>query len=479
MKRGVAPNGLLSPGNSQALASATIRTQDFFEHCTEDDDRMKAADRARTEWLERIVDFESAGAWKSWQQPSSRRTLLRDLHLLLHATPPNLLQGFDGFDEADLQRRARDLMCHLGAREVCTAQTSVEEALSRCATVLRALDELLMEGGEHIADEAPDCWLTSDGSHYVIPTPRAVMREGGPRTRQTFGRRGLLHHRIIPTRIGDVDIVVDLHPDVTEAAGDGTRRVIGCAIFASFALTYDRVGENGFIVTSVDCEGGIEAAVDQHCSQARDDGCDVLVWPELTLTPERVDQLRRTLAAGPLRTSLPPIVVAGSWHVGTEGSFHNMAPVLDGRGDDLEPFGKSRRFAFDGLSEAIEPYGRIHILATDRELVAFAICKDFCDKAKTVPVAELDVDLVLVPSMGLPNTMTAHRDAADGVKIDFGARTVVAQQTYPRRGADAEGYILKGLADPREAELKALAGRSGLTTFQCEEKTGRSSASAT
>ncbi|MBD8736210.1 hypothetical protein IFS44_13035 [Sphingomonas sp. CFBP 13706] len=436
---------------------------------------MTAAEKARSEWLATVEAFEAATSWKGWKQRASRRTLLRDLYVLMQTTPGNLLQKFDDFDEAELERRARHIMCHMGAREKCSVATPAEEALMRCGVMLRALDELLLEGDEHIADDAPECWLTSDGEHYVIPTPRPVMREGGPRRRQAFERRGLLRHRVIPRRVDDVDIVVDLHPDVSEPLGADIRRTIGCGIFEGFTLGYDKMGEDRFIVTSVDCDGGMAPALDRHCAQAKEADCDVLIWPELTIPPDRVDQLRRKLSDSPLRTALAPIVVAGSWHVSEDGTYRNMSPVLDGRGGDLEPFGKSRVFVFEGRSEAIEPYGRIHVLVTDQELIAFAICKDFCDKANSIPtpVTKLDVDLVLVPSMGRPNTMTAHRDAADDMKVGFGSRAIVAQQTYPLKGTDAVGYLLRGLAEPRETELKALAGSSGFTTFQCEQKPDR------
>jgi hypothetical protein len=115
------------------------------------------------------------------------------------------------------------------------------------------------------------------------------------------------------TRIGDVNIVVNMHPDVTKPEGEGTRRTIGCAIFGGFTLAYHEVGENGFIVTSVDCAGGMEVAVAGHRAQAREKGCDVLVWPELTMHRTGWTKSGKTLGGSPLRTALPPILVAGSW----------------------------------------------------------------------------------------------------------------------------------------------------------------------
>ncbi|GGF18091.1 hypothetical protein GCM10011611_24920 [Aliidongia dinghuensis] len=131
-------------------------------------------------------------------------------------------------------------------------------------------------------------------------------------------------------------------------------------------------------------------------------------------------------------------------------------------------FGKNRRFSFDGLTEDINVYGKVHIIATDRELIALAICKDFCDKARAVPAISLDVDLVLVLSMGRPNTMTAHRDVADDMKVRFGTRTVIVQQSYPRAPLEPAGYVFKALKDPRSAQLDALAECADFTTFRRE-----------
>lgn len=71
-------------------------------------------------------------------------------------------------------------MCHMGDREKCSIATPAVKALMRCTVMLRAPDELLLEGDEHIANDAPDCRLAADGEHYVVSTPRPVMREGRP-----------------------------------------------------------------------------------------------------------------------------------------------------------------------------------------------------------------------------------------------------------------------------------------------------------
>ena len=428
--------------------------------------RKTAAERASAEWRGCLAEFESDEHWIRWRENISLRTLLHRLHAALQSTPENVLQEFDNFEERALANQARLLMSDLAAGQGFVSAETDGDALFRAAVVLRAVDELLLEGAENIIDEAPEAWLTADGEAYVVPVPRSVMAEGGPRTRQSFSRRGLLHHRVVPTRIGDVDVVIEPHPDLT--AGANRERTFGAALFLGFQLTYQKIGAKHFVVTEVDCADGIQVVVDRHCSSARASNCDTLIWPELTMNPNRVEQVQVQLSNAPLLSALPPIVVVGSWHVPVKKRHQNLAVVLDGRGELLFTFGKSRRFTFNGLSENIDVYGKVHIVATDYELIAFAICKDFCDKARAVPITSLDVDLVLVPSMGQPNTMTAHRDAADDMKVLFGTRSAVVQQSYPVNGKDPPGYVLRVPKEPRAAELSALEERQEFTTFQRE-----------
>lgn len=422
-----------------------------------------AAEEAAAVWLSLIQALAADDLWRRWHDPGVMRTLLVRLHETLRATPDNLLQEFDQRDETALKASARQRLLSVNIEELFGR--TPRQALDLGAAILRALDEALLEGAETLQMEAPECWQTADGRHYVVPIPRAVMREGGPRTLQSFDRRGLLHHRIIPTRIGDVDIILEPHPDVTEGA-QPTDRIFGAALFNGLQLTLENVDAASFLVTAVQCVDGVATVVGRHVDAAQAAKCDTVVWPELTMDPDVVGQLQTRLASDPLTTRAPPVVVAGSWHVAGEARSRNMAPVLTGRGAIMFEFGKNRRFTYQGMTEDIEVYGAIHILVTDRELIAFAICKDFCDKAQAVPVTQLDVDLVLVPSMGESSTMTAHREAADLMKVRFGARTVVVQQRPQTTAAGGPSYVLQALREPRRAELSDLATRLEFTTFQ-------------
>lgn len=430
--------------------------------------RKGAAAEASAEWRNRLSEFEKDNLWRNWPRPAALRGLLRKLHSIIEAAPANLLQQFDALDEAELTEAARGLMGHMCARRRIAAEDDDGEALRCAATMLRSLDEQLWETEDDLPLEAPDCWLTPDGEAYVVRAPRPVIRGGGPATGQSFSRRGLLYHRVIPRRIEDVEIVLAAHPDVTEEPAPACR-TFGAALFEGFRLEHEERPGKKFVVTAADCDGGVDEALGRHCDDARDAGCDTLLWPELTLPPDKVERLAERLSKSPLRTAAPPVVVAGSWHVETDEGRFNLAPVLDGRGTTILSFGKSRRFSFGGLTEDIEVDGSVTILVTDRELIAFAICKDFCDKARSVPVKSLDVDLVLVPSMGRSNTMTAHRDAADDMKVRFGTRSAVVQQTYPRKPPEPAGYVLPAPKEPRAKDVAALEADRDFTTFQPEE----------
>ena len=62
------------------------------------------------------------------------------------------------------------------------------------------------------------------------------------------------------------------------------------------------------------------------------------------------------------------------------------------------------------LAEGIEPSNRILVVVSPTITIAIAICLDFCEVVRERnPYDELDVDLVLVASMGGPTTLEGHK----------------------------------------------------------------------
>lgn len=448
----------------------------------------------RENWVRRLALLDRDPLWASWSEPPTTRILIARLHKALSEAPPNLLQEFDQLDESTLAAEASRKLAFLSARERIPPGCDPAEALRRGACLLRALDEHLFETAEGPVVDPEEEWRCAEIGVYVVPVARNVVQNGGPRTGQTFDRRGLLFHRIIPTHVDEVRIGLTRHPDLSDRSirEPPPPRTFGAAAFMGFSLKYDTLEAKRFVVTAAGCRGGLDKAVSRQVDAARAASCDTVLWPELTMPLDAVSLVCAGLVGDPLRSAHPPFVVAGSWHVARDGSYSNLAPVLDGRGQQILMFGKMRRFTFRGLTEAIEIPSVVEIVVTDRELVAFAICKDFCDKARDGPVTGLDIDLALVPSMGPPNTMTAHRDVADDMKVRFGTRTFVVQQSYPLPGAPkpepeeaakprrkarnsvpaaarAPAYVLPLPKEPRAQELGNLAANREFTTFRAEE----------
>lgn len=441
---------------SQSAASALWRRLGLSQET--------ASKIANRKWRGRLLTFKDALAWSDYPSIQSQRSLLSLLFDMINSAPPNLLQDFKEIPEPALREGAIACVGNLPHASDFSGSSDFCALLTEAAKVLRALDKILLQDAEDIFDEKPDVWKVEDGTVYIVPVARPVMREGGPKTGQSFSRRGLLHHRIIPVRVDDVDVVIEPHPDLAEGES-AIGRTFGAAIFTDFDLSLKDTKPSMFVAQGTVCRDVIGTIIERQCIAARQNKCDTVLWPELSVTTAAAHDIHASLSRDPLTGVLPPLVVAGSWHVEAEGDHRNIAPVLDGRGAQLFCFGKSRKFATGGRTEDIVPYGKVHIVATDRELVAFAICKDFCDKESAVPVLSLDVDLVLVPSMGKSNTMTAHRDAADTMKVRHGARSVVVQQTYPRGEEDPPGYLLPGLSAPREAQPQSLRIDKEFTTF--------------
>lgn len=159
-------------------------------------------------------------------------------------------------------------------------------------------------------------------------------------------------------------------------------------------------------------------------------GAHAIVWPELTIDDDALGTLQDELAAAALREGHgPEVVVAGSWHRQHGDHLRNSAPVLDATGNEHAHHWKSVLFIGAQVrQEMVEPGDEILVLACDRFLASVAICKDYCDLATEAPWPFLDVDLLLVPSMGGRSTMDGHVARAAQDVISHGLRVFVVQQ---------------------------------------------------
>lgn len=190
---------------------------------------------------------------------------------------------------------------------------------------------------------------------------------------------------------------------------------------------------------------------------AADAGCEVIVFPELTVTPVALSALRSRLAQGSPKWRVR-IVVAGSWHL-VEGSdtahFRNRATVLGPHGDvawvqdKLEPF-----FCRHNGKEITEPtIGSRDVFVREGSRlgrVTVSICSDFCNLIG-IPhfLQQVFPSLVCVPTMQVIGSSEV-----------FGAQAIVlAKQTH------ATSVVANVRVDGRESTQGDTASGQRLEPF--------------
>lgn len=395
----------------------------------------------------------------------ARRALIQ-LHRLVREAPNGVRLLFNRLPEEVLVRRGRLHLERIEAGDLSWSApsdgTAADGWILAVAAQIRALDEAVMTvGARHFGPpESVDSWYVPEEEAYIVPRKRQARFGTRGRDRQPFSRRGLLHHRILPavTRGYRVQLVLSETIPPSPASG-ASGMTVGAALFADVSLDIDR-GDGLFTVRGISCRdaGG---TVERQIAAAFKEGACVVVWPELTVPPSLRDSmvriLRRRIHDASPSMSLQ-VAVAGTWHEEGPNGLVNVATVLDGYGETRLRYEKA--LPYDDRCygmEAIAAGTDLPVLVTDDLLIAFAICRDYCELTVELPYPELDVDLVLVPSMGNDATMTGHRQTAKKVRLLYGARTFVVQQNDPEHPYPGTlGLVLPIPDDPTDCSLNGL-----------------------
>ena len=310
------------------------------------------------------------------------------------------------------------------------------------AALARVLDDdlaALQYWPDDVAGWTPDDWRPPGYECFVVPVRREHrLADGRPAQ-----RRGLLHHAVIPERIGSLRIDLHLHPDaaIHDAGVDPADWVFGSAVFPGMTVVPVETAGDGFRLVDAPLPGNEAALVSVQVDGAREAGADVAVWPELAMPAGRLDILVARLSATPLAGRIP-LVVAGSWHVerppvddvgvsdaADGGDRHvNRSEVMLGHGEPLLSYDKRRRFPYGRLTEDIRTGAVLPVIVMEDRLVGIAICRDNCDDVAKETYRDLPLDLVIVPSMGAGSTVEAHERHAKSQRSRQGTVTVVVQQ---------------------------------------------------
>lgn len=379
------------------------------------------------------------------------RVELIEFYQLLESAPPDVHHEFVGLSEssihaASLQAEKRILRGDFGLRVAHGAGQL--EVIIDIAAQLRALDRHVAQlsssfgpSGRPMTD-----WRvkTSSDERFLIPRyARAVPRQG------VFRKRALVHHRILPTQIGEYSVELRVRDGSFSAEIPALKA--GGTLFHELVFT-EAEFDAGFIVTGVSSEAH-HARIEENLDSAAADECDIVLFPELTICPTDRELIQRHIRDGILKWESPiGLVVAGSWHEKRGDHYINVATVMDSKGNIIAEHEKLFRYwdRGEGKMEAIRPGQSITVLVRDDALVAFGICRDFSERANPNPnpYTELPVDLYLVVSTGNRSTMAGHIRTASDVRDIHGGRTIVLQQAYFNKVGETElGYMI-GPSDP-------------------------------
>lgn len=412
---------------------------------------MLCAPAENSDLLQNRLELALSHLWAAMQGvPNAVRDAFQNLH------EPDIAHAADA-RAANLQRSEPDDW----TPDLAAGAAVLVRAV---AVEIRALDKALHECREPGRSDDPNQDFLAYGGADVFIVPRLERSRPGRRG-QAFARRGLMYHRILPARIEDLAVRL-YSPSLFGPGADGSETDLVSAIFPKAEIRVELDGEDkAFRITALTNEAALSDIVAQQLTALRDTGPSMAaVWPELVVSPS----LRSTICGRlqDLALEEPAIetgfVVAGSWHEERDGGRINSALVVSGDGMPLFEVLKRERFELaPGVLEQIVPGEELPILLYGDVLIAFGICKDFCEQRHATPYPQLDVDLVIVPSLGNAQTMRQHHIAAQKLDVIYGARTFVVQQLLPRDdGSDTWGLVLRppealrdDLADPQPQHI--------------------------
>ena len=398
-----------------------------------------AADKL-DKWIERATRLGPMPAPIGPQQVTLLAERLVRLDALLRSAPTKALNSYTRLKEAEVAAAAETRRAGLELEQwdwSIERQLDPKETIRPLAIEIRATDAYLRQArSKHRVTKPNRDWKYPQVKSFVIPCRERRLGKDGTRDRQPYERRGILQHRILPTRIGNFQIRLSGRSHVADKAEVGPPRFKGgAALFTNLHLDADRSKPGLFTVRSCRApdhdEQILACLIDAH-----DTTCTGLVWPELTIA---VDDRRRIADWLAVRQKgehahapLLGLVVAGSWHETKSGKTVNRSLVVDGLGNRLLTFDKLLAYQdIEYGTEDIEESDWLEVLVVEETLVAFGICRDFAEIQPSNPFAQLDVDFVIVPSMGNATTADGHRLTAAIVARRFATQSFIVQQADP------------------------------------------------
>ena len=422
-----------------------------------------------SEWRKLVaaMPMALAGIWTA-DQDNYRSALILLFNVAAKAHT-HVLNMYSGWPEAEIRAEAEGIRTELdtdGFGYHYRAEEDDVACLRRLAVHIRALEFVV--SGDWTGDYPPDPnreWrveVPGGQEFFLVPLPRRLWRTPQPSAKdeRAFSKRCLFMHRIIPAEVDGVEVA--FHPLRALSPTKGAELSFGAALFEKVNFC-EAETQDPFTVTEVKLDDR-ETVIEEAIEKAHKRPCFSVVFPELTIDPEAVAQIRLLFKTKPFAGTgsvrSPSVVVAGSWHKPTEGSYVNAASVLDGMGRPLFEYVKRHAYGGQGRNRENITHGTdFPILLSPEGLVAFAICLDFCNHAtgKETLYERVDVDFLLVTSCGNATTMKSHLHTAYMVHRRYGTVSFIAQQCHPPMDS-ARGYaaVWREKPDPTEETSRVV-----------------------
>ncbi|MGJ3262434.1 MAG: hypothetical protein ACFE0R_04285 [Salinarimonas sp.] len=412
----------------------------------------------------------------AWRETLKR--ILVELHDCAMSAPSDVRQAFEDLLEGDLMREAKERSRRIDADHVLDwpdpAGESPRHLFKALSVQLRGIDEsLFLDPDAPPTDPEPFETYCRTSDPAGAWRPRFVVKRLNARPalssrdNHAFVLRGLRHHRLLPARHQDRDVVLypmsGLTPPETRLPPIA-ERPLGAALFEGFVCVDPNIDTlaGPFTFKRVS-HRDVGETVRLQLRRARHERCFAVVWPELTVPPDVRAAIRRELEDGDDMEGALQVIVAGSWHEADGSKTVNQSQVYSGLGEKLLTFQKILPYRGKGerAVESIESGTRLPVLVTDEALIAFGICRDFCEN-EDISYPDLDVDLILVPSLGTATAMRGHVQTAQRLATRHRTRSFVVQQEIPAR-TERLGWVLNCGSnletDVEQAEVFRAHGR--------------------
>jgi hypothetical protein len=317
--------------------------------------------------------------------------------------------------------------------------------------LIKALDSFL--ANQRAPRRKSSVAYSIDGAEYWLvriplgPRTTAPIRAQSNNPPECFSR-----HNIIPTSLGRLNATIKIRivePDlatqwrVEELRGKSKIRAYLAHFTDKVELKCTFNPAQKFFAHGLSDSNMRTSSICTHMEYAYNNNADIIIFPELTVTPEQRQEIRTWhLNKLDKQEHVPIFTVSGSFHEITKnGRKVNRAEMLGAAGHQLLFHEKIRPYGYAvGRAEDIDSGNCINLLSTAMGIVAMPICKDFNDAAG-IDWAEIGPDLCLVPSMGDESNINAHVEQAQRLwKIFFRTISLIGNQEFEGNPVPGFGF---------------------------------------